>query len=1555
MAKKRVFQLFFILSVLQLSCVLSIVKFSGKIANHDSNGIAGEKYNTVVSPKAAGNPDFIQVPKFSANIFHPGASPGAGGVTAFSFSMNQSVNYTLDISTYFEPIVRPGVFFAKAAYYMPNGTWLVVAIENDINHQPMYMWLGIGTTGTNLQWQNLGRVNNTYDNIAIAAHDTKIRIIYAESDNGTSSFIQWMKYYSSNNWGKNWIKGDVPFSFGFPAWFIGLSMAANATTFECMWSYVNDWEGNYRYDNARIWESRDTGSGWTAAQLLPALASIGACSPQVFYNQSAGGDLYVCVNKYISTNLFQSIVHDLPGGADTPSGGARNWTIADNVSEPPLIYSGYPQIYEYPIIYCAFDSARNVFYAINNTEHAPDGIRNATWGLDFGAYDSCYLIREWRQATNKVNLFASNGPKLFSWLIKSVYSFFSTIGGILDSDAPFAFEHASGTLKAGELMNYIFTGIDKSGHSRNAMAFMFNLTIFWANNTMNASEYLPLSTDPAPIGMNGIAGCNIFSPASSPGVLDALATTVNASKYGTASLTVASLAHTISGVANITNGMGAYYNPGICGDGHNLHLFFIQESNQIYFLMFAQSHDGGITWTTPRSLSTLGTWVKFAILSATCSGQAVYCKIFRDIPGFGLDFLSLDGGTTFITVPQTRAFLQTSDLACWCVASSDSLNLQLNRSTDFGLTWSHFANISQNGDLYTKLGGAAYDPVAHQYSFLLLNGTGSTNDSADEMKFVALNRTGGVIYSANSLGQGGSFTSRAFDAQGSTQLGWLQAADGTPEWILFSSVYHQDTDRNYLENLSYRIKIGNGNFSSWANYTSITGAPIPVSTGSGEIIHPWDVVCPVNGTPCVAALVPNPNLVLSSSGTGYVQLQVYYGTAYVYSTSAVVPSGNDVVLSFNGASSLGGILPDGEYSWAVEFTDNTGQTVSDTGHVTIDNKLPKLVSTLPLTSPVHPVPRYPTTITITARDLHLDTGTLSYRDSDNNTWIAVTMNKSLVNATDAIYTGVIPSSIASTIYWRVNITDTAGNSLIIEDNGQPYSYHAPRLRLQEAQNPPDTLDLNIAETYAVQVIVPEDAEFIARVFINYTTDNGITWQTANMTPISASVYTFTFDEFPASIAALNYTFIAVDLFGNQVQFGDYRYITVFPVVKLPPTLQITMPIISAIAGLVFAFFYFRNKRKSIRNIQARFLETMRSLTDAEALAKLERDAGKKGHAKATGTPKAIIDRGTAFFKFGIVGTLAALSASVIFTFIVPTGGVALLVSFSAIVLATDAWYELGMSEISRILYSDAKPRYNLAILTIVLTTVSMLAFMAAGPLVEWFKYYLMNDMYTIADIQIPNLYLSLASTLLSSVILLTITHYRDLNSARKLAIVEQRVSNSPKLLWEHREENVKDFTKNWVNSSISFLIYVGMAVISTTNLGRYASIGLLALLPFIIVMALFFLVDSFKSARVPSVQEALEGWLIEPTKTCPECSTVNLFNNNFCVNCKHHFAAGTVIVEDTVTCTECEHTSPAGSKYCRLCGTELPEKDEEESKGSKVKTALGKMKDFVGQAKDFLG
>jgi hypothetical protein len=593
--------------------------------------------------------------------------------------------------------------------------------------------------------------------------------------------------------------------------------------------------------------------------------------------------------------------------------------------------------------------------------------------------------------------------------------------------------------------------------------------------------------------------------------------------------------------------------------------------------------------------------------------------------------------------------------------------------------------------------------------------------------------------------------------------------------------------------------------------------------------------------------------------------------------------------------------------------------------------------------------------TVTAGNQYISFLYLNYTLDGVETKVVLTNE----TATRYVHPAIILASFPNSITYRLYVHYTNEKEQLL----QSISLIAPQFILNEGDfeisftsaDPQRKLDAPIQ--FSVNGI---DLTHTSKVFLDYKFNEATSFSSLELVlqngtsfvgELPGSQQTFRLEYRIRLLDQAGVTHILKIVEGNNALIQDY--IPAFPDVELSVPVQTIIVILSAALGVAFSLIYYRNKRQSTQRIQERFITALRSESGPEAIVTLQRDIKENNDTekvkKATSVAP-ILDRGSSSYKIGVITTLITLGVGLIFT-LIPEGGLyAILFTTIAIALSTYAWYELGLNDIARILYSDVNGQYRLAIFTTALNVAALIAFMYAGTFVDWFNYYIIEDTLTWGDLQVPNLWISLVSTFLSSVLILEITNYKDLNNSREDRQLEKTIGTDIRTLWQHREESVAYYNKAWVISTLSFLVYIAMAVISTTDLGRYAALGLMALVPFVLIVIGFFLADIFLSTRRKSVKQVLDSWLIEPTKNCPDCGCQNLFSNRFCTNCQRSFGGTPIVIDDTIECSNCGYRSPKGSIYCRLCGTAISERGDGEAASksdplTRLKTTLGKVKD----------
>ncbi len=1447
-------------------------------------------------PKAA-TLEFIQVPSVTAKYIMPGDNSGATNFTIYSFSTNYEVNYTLDIYAYYEPITYQGIFDPISAYLLPNGTWIIVAEQgNPTMYAPATILVGVGSNASNLVWHSVGKMNASQarEEIAVAGNGTAIRVAYLER-NATgyvsSSPIKWVNYFASDDYGATWTNGTLwDCSESEEDWCPGITLAAYGNTFECMWAFANCSTGfGDKYNLATVWESRDQGTGWSQAKNLTALEGNHTYRPQAFYNQN-NGLLYVAVNNFTEGIGSEEVILELGAGPDSVA--TDTWSVVPTGSWTDEI-----------LAYCALDYEDQKFYFVNITALSGEGIWNAsTWKGTIG--DPEPFPTEYEQ--RHFNIFAKGGPKLFSADVTNVYGL--ARGGLMDCESPFFFARLQGTLPPAKVMMHIFNGKDPSGSTHNASAYLFSLLVERDWETPITSK-LAVSVDRRVPELSVNHGNTLISPLSSPGYSDVFSVEINASKHGTGVLTIDALEQQVNGSADVADGLYSYERPSLCGNGRINYLFYMQEEGNLHKLMVSRTDTAGISWSTPLIARTFEREV-YELVSMK-KGNTIYVWLktydssYNDV---NLLLISSDEANSFIPVELPVSVIKvTPDLSCWNYTYKPGApELNISRSTDLGHTWSLFLKIPQNGFSYNSLSGVAYDPVSGNFSFLV------TNNTASGLKLVIANDQGNEfsVWENLSEGQQGVF----YSPQEMYNIDMRKVDGGISEWIITTNNYGSYSLDNYSTYVAYRTTRGDGIFSDWLNFTGISGEIIPVTVSQPT----WTILFPENATPCVATCVPDTTLVQSLK-----QVRVFYGTSFVYSKSAVVAAGTTAQLDFFGTSNAGQPLPEGSYSWRVTFTDLAGQSTMESGTLEIDNTAPVLDIYANLTTPDLPDPRYPLAVTVPSNDLHLSMGLLRYRTTPAGVWTLVPMGQQPTGPTSINFTATIPAQGDVIVYWEVVINDSAGNTLIVSNGGQSFTYARANLRLQEEVEPPPILDLSGGATLEVRVFVPEDAEYMDYVFIQYHFDDGMGIHSVIMDASGGSIYNYTFTDFPQNASLLEYTIIGVDIYGNQVPLGRLRTISLLPALpawELSGIEQVVYLLISLVVGVVCGVVYSSMIRQRTggriltKEMVARVVQESRE----QAELAVQDQEGKKSPGKVEKTSLIAL-------ALGLTGGIAGVVGAAVYILVYRWPEAAMLCLTGTMLAMVFLWILTTNSAVRHTLRANkAKmPAGEIFGILLVGLTIfgSVIAILYIGTMVSWWRVRVNEQAYHLFGLEIPRMITTLTGTFFSSIILLTWSVGKDVTKTfQELQDAEVNNENPGRIiaLREARMANILGAV-GW--KGVLFIAIIGATLIFASDLSVYAPQGLLIIIPFVVGAVVTLAVVSLQKLKT-SGKSGVTPMFFDRVSKCPACGAETPVGGAFCENCGAKVIIGERVKEGQY-CPACNQPTTIGVKHCRYCGNTL--------------------------------
>jgi hypothetical protein len=437
-----------------------------------------------------------------------------------------------------------------------------------------------------------------------------------------------------------------------------------------------------------------------------------------------------------------------------------------------------------------------------------------------------------------------------------------------------------------------------------------------------------------------------------------------------------------------------------------------------------------------------------------------------------------------------------------------------------------------------------------------------------------------------------------------------------------------------------------------------------------------------------------------------------------------------------------------------------------------------------------------------------------------------------------------------------------------------------------------------------------ETKYIDKVYLDYAFDGESTYTTKEMSLINGTTFA---TDLPGSQqhSKLEYQIRLVDIRsrthvlrvvnGSDAILQDY--VPPMPQITLSANYRLYISLGSSVAGLVMSVFYVVNRRKNSARIRDRFMGSLGTRDLAQVATVSDIQLKDRPGEISTDTKqskdqhKKNVVRSRTSYTLGSISTYLALGFATCYILV-----------------------EQMLIDINEGIYNEKKPKKIGIFFHVLVTAVSLIIFMLSGQLIDWFNYYVIQQTVALGPIEIPRLWVSLFSVFITSVVLVILSTYKDLNAVMKRFEILALTRTNWKVIWQQKEENVARLNTNAGIKTLVFLATVFISVITTTQLGQYAEVGIVFLAPALIILIMVVLFEMIFGKRTQSVNEVLDSWLIEKTKFCPECQTVNLFDNIYCIKCKHPFALADVVVEKTIRCPKCNNVSPEESEFCRYCG-----------------------------------
>ena len=658
------------------------------------------------------------------------------------------------------------------------------------------------------------------------------------------------------------------------------------------------------------------------------------------------------------------------------------------------------------------------------------------------------------------------------------------------------------------------------------------------------------------------------------------------------------------------------------------------------------------------------------------------------------------------------------------------------------------------------------------------------------------------------------------------------------------------------------------------------------------------------------AIAPNPIKNVYIKGLAATR-QHFSGSMSVNATKTV---------TWNGKDFWGYDCEDGNYTISAVLLDQAGNPATVSQQCTIDNMAPviKLARGINIETML---PTQPELVAVENNGGIVDYSVdLYYKISEDRAYTRVSMH---YNGT--AFENTIPVSTTNDVLFYFNATDKAGNSayLPVAGAGSPWSYFKP-MPFVIISSSEGLADRRLDGIVTIEVQGLPSFQ-LKHVFFAYEFDNETTFTSIELTFDNNSLDYVGHLKGSQQYASLSYQIYIVrngstinEIAGNPGMITQVA-IPLFPEFNIVYPWNVIIAVISSIFGIVLGGVQAHGKRTTKKKIQARFVNMLQTHTSSGYIAEKLPERNENDSKAST---KQLV-RGRLMYDMMSFGTFLTIGGGLLAALVLRNGGVGMLISALGLLLSSLALVERVDIDASDANYLEKERTAFLTFLHLILIIVVLVIFMISAPLVSWFNYYVIQQPYTIGPVTIPRLYISLVTPVITSMALIVITSYSDLKNVLIKIGKMQAKGSSWKAIWQQKEDAVARLATDVAFKVFIFLVTIAFAVISTTQLGRYAEQGMLILVPFIITWLAIFLISSIKLPGKDMVKEALDKWLIEPSKECPNCGESNLFESMHCTACGQSFAGESRIVEETVECSKCKEKSPAASKYCRGCGVEL--------------------------------
>ncbi|MFX1499550.1 MAG: hypothetical protein ACFFDH_01145 [Promethearchaeota archaeon] len=546
-------------------------------------------------------------------------------------------------------------------------------------------------------------------------------------------------------------------------------------------------------------------------------------------------------------------------------------------------------------------------------------------------------------------------------------------------------------------------------------------------------------------------------------------------------------------------------------------------------------------------------------------------------------------------------------------------------------------------------------------------------------------------------------------------------------------------------------------------------------------------------------------------------------------------------------------------------------------------------------------------------------------------WLSRTFDGTLqpnipINAMDALNTTysilITHDLVHLNANYRLMFQSDEGENFTIEE----ISLSRPAIILEEEQEPPSVLDLDIESSFEVSILVSQYNQYINYIYIEYEFDDGNGVIFDNLTG-SGNLYKFEFTSFSSDVTQLTYEIFAVDIYGNIISLGQTRTISLIPALpswEMSITEQFILVLVSLILGIVSGIVYSTLLKR--KTYQKKLWESLsKVITEESEREKAVKDANL---TMVSIREQKVVDT-IAFKKYSLILKLNLLLIGVLFTMglvsllILNLTTLSMLLFISEFLCSIVLWgFSSNYLVEKLILNKEDASVFDVKIwlvLSAILILVGILSIFFVGNTFAWWRVRVNEQSYNIGVFKVPRALFTVLTAFFTSIIVLTFSTYKSAKKVKKDLITGENFNENPLTLLERKETEISTLSGKVGRKGLLFLTIITFTIIFASDLSVYAAQGILLLLPFLIgILSVigFFLAFYRKKYKIET------DVVLDNLINCPHCQTPTPLGGNYCEQCGESLLLGKRY-ETGKLCPRCNKTNSESSKHCRFCSAEL--------------------------------